>query len=228
MIQYWSQGEPPQDVRFILAKWKHLMESEKLGEIRLFDRQTADTWIRDNAPEFHEFFANAFHYAMESDIFRIAYASKLPCIYVDADCWPLEHTASTIRYAIQNAGGMLYFRSHRPWINNCFMVSHPDWLFIKELSKQCLGIDLRNYPKDRSAILETFGPTRYNKVVLDLIQRAQDIEVSKTDVPGCSRISLDKMPIYFTHEFAVASGKPPFKLAYKAPDANWRNVRVLR
>ena len=41
-------------------------------------------------------------------------------------------------------------------------------------------------------------------------------------VPGCSKLVLDDGKILFTHEAAVASMKPPFRLNYKATEASWK------
>jgi Flp pilus assembly protein TadD len=112
MIQYWSQGEPPGDLRLVFQEWEKLFHRESLGEVRLFDRSSAGEWIAEHTPKFSSSFKGAFHYAMESDIFRIAYASKLPCIYVDIDSWPLENAARILRFGLQSRRSMLCFRSH--------------------------------------------------------------------------------------------------------------------
>lgn len=227
MIQYWSQGSPPDDVKIVFENWKSLFETEQLGQVELYDRDSAEAWIGENAPEFLRQFSKAFHYAMEADIFRIAYASKQPCIYMDIDSWPLEHTAAILRFALESDVTMLYLRAHRPVIANGFFVSRPDCPFVKELVDQCLAIDLDNLPKDYLVLEGTFGPSRYRKVFTDLLESAQTAAASSVEsVPGCSSVLLDGSRICFAHEAAVASVRPPFPLGYKATEDYWKSLSL--
>ena len=227
MIQYWSQGAPPRDVQIVCDDWKRLLERDEIGEVRLFDRSSAQAWIDDNAPEFSSTFSKSFHYAMESDIFRIAYASRQPCIYMDIDSWPLEHSGRILRSAVQSGRSMLYLRAHRPWIANGFFVAAADCLFFKELIRQCLEIDLDSLPKDYLVIEGTFGPSRYNNVLYDLLKSSAGAVALKADgMPGCSKLSIDGQLLYFSHEAAVANVKPPFPLGYKGTGDYWKYVTV--
>ena len=223
MIQYWSQGTPPADVQIVCDNWRQLFEEQRLGQVEVFDRVSATAWIAENAPEFAGQFSKAFHYAMESDIFRIAFASKRPCIYMDIDSWPLEHTAEILRFAVQSGSSMLYFRTHRPVIVNGFFVSVPDCPFFKELVGQCLEIDIDALPKDYLALEGTFGPSRYNKVFLDLLAASANASVVRAaDLPGCSTVLLGKHKVHFAHEAAIASVRPPFPLGYKVTGDYWK------
>jgi tetratricopeptide (TPR) repeat protein len=228
VIQYWSQGEPPEDVQLVCANWRNLVERERLGRVELFDRKSALEWIRSNAPEFVTQFSAAFHYAMESDIFRIAYASRRPCVYVDIDSWPLEHTASILRFAIEKTATMLYFRAHRPTIANGFFVSTPQSPFFKKLVQECLAIDLSSMPKNYVTLEATFGPTRYGKVFTDLVRSSGAASASMVEeVPGCSVVPLDGSNVYFAHEAAIASVRPPFPLGYKATEDYWKYMAAM-
>lgn len=225
MIQYWSQGTPPDDVQIVCDNWRALFKIAALGRVELFDRQSALAWIRENAPEFVAPFSGAFHYAMESDIFRIAYASKRACIYMDIDSWPLEHTPAILRFAIEQSATMLYFRAHRPTIANGFFVSTPESPFLKKLVEECLAIDLRSMPKNYLTLEASFGPSRYGKVLADLVRSSGTASASMLpDVPGCSVVSLNGSEIYFAHEGAVASVRPPFPLGYKATGDYWKYI----
>jgi endogenous inhibitor of DNA gyrase (YacG/DUF329 family) len=223
VIQYWSQGVPPRDVQLVASAWRELFEREQIGEVQLFDHSTAKAWITENAPEFSGHFAKAFHFAMEADIFRIAFASKRPCVYVDIDAWPLENAAEIVKFGIRQRRSMLYLRSYRPWLGNGFFISTPNCPFFKELVSQCLAIDLAEWVADRHTILKTFGPMRYNDVLFRVIDSSKMSEASPIEgVPGCSKLILDQGEILFTHEAAVASMKPPFTLDYKATEASWK------
>jgi tetratricopeptide (TPR) repeat protein len=227
MIQYWSQGAPPRDVEIVIETWTKLFETNRLGHVALYDREQAEAWIRANAPEFLGQFSKAFHYAMEADIFRIAYASKQPCLYMDIDSWPLEHTAAILRFALEAESTMLYLRAHRPVIANGFFVSRPDCPFVRELVDQCLAIDLDSLPKDYVVLEATFGPSRYSKVFTDLLASSASATASMVEnVPGCSSVLLDGRRIYFAHEAAVASVRPPFPLGYKATEDYWKSLSL--
>lgn len=226
MIQYWSQGELPHDVALVHKSWRDLFDREQLGRVELFDRNSAAAWITAHAPEFSSVFAQSFHYAMESDIFRIAYASKRQCVYMDIDSWPLQDSAAIIRFATRAAGTMLYCRSYRPWVVNGSFVSTPDSAFIRELVSQTLTLRLEDLPKNHETIELSFGPTRYNMVLTDLLKRRPDAKVGKAGAPGCSSLALENEKLYFTHEAALASVKPPFSLGYKATDDYWKWVSI--
>jgi tetratricopeptide (TPR) repeat protein len=223
IIQYWSQGTPPEDVQLVSSAWHKLLEQGQIGEVKLFDRASAEAWIAENAAEFSTQFSKAFHFAMEADIFRIAYASKQPCIYVDIDAWPLENTAEILKFGLRQDRSMLYLRSYTPWLGNGFFISTPGCPFFRELAAQCLAIDLDDWPPDSDTILKTFGPIRYNGVLQDLMGRSRSAEASPVEgLYGCSQLTLDGAELYFTHEAAVASMKPPFALDYKATEASWK------
>jgi hypothetical protein len=227
MVQYWSQGTPPTDVQILCKEWKLLFEREKLGRVELFNRASAAAWIDEHAPEFSLQFSKAFHYAMESDIFRIAYASKRPCIYMDIDSWPLEHTAAILRFAVRSKSTMLYVRAHRATIVNGFFVSTPECPFVRELVDQCLAIDLDSLPKDYLILESTFGPSRYRKTFIDILNRDPNASASTVEeVPGCSVVSIGDSRIYFSHEAAVANVRPPFPLGYKATDDYWKFISL--
>lgn len=226
VIQYWSQGDPPADVAQILSNWNRTLRGNGLDEVLLFNRDSALSWIASNAPEFGSAFSGAFHYAMESDIFRIAFASRLPCIYIDIDCWPLEHTAQILKFGIQTGGSMLYFRAYRPWVVNGFFIARPNCPFFSELVKQCRGISYDAMPKTHRTIEVTYGPTRYNKVLHGVLLKHQPLQVSEVPgIEGCSRFEFPESELYFTHEAAVASVKPPFALGYKTTEAYWKGVQ---
>lgn len=225
MIQYWSQGAPPKDVELVIAEWASLLEREEIGQLKLFDRNSAARWIDEHAPEFSGQFAKAFHYAMESDIFRVAYASKHACIYLDTDSWPLEHSGAILKFAVTSGRSMLYLRAQRPWIANGFFVSSLDCPFFAELVSQCLSLDLDKWRRNRMTVGKTFGPSRYNKVLGDLLKRSSNWKSDPiAGVPGCSRLTFDGAEIHFSHEAAVAAVKPPFILGYTATESSWKRI----
>ena len=224
VIQYWSQGAPPDDVARILSHWNAILSAGGLDEVLLFNRDSALSWIDSNAPEFAKPFSGAFHFAMESDIFRIAYASRNPCIYIDIDSWPLEHTVQILKFGIQTGGSMLYFRAYRPWVANGFFIARPDCCFIRELVRQCREIDYSVLPRNHSTIESTFGPLRYNNVLNKILREQEPVRLTDVASPkGCSMIKFRDGMLCFTNEAAVASVKPPFPLRYKTTEDYWKS-----
>lgn len=224
-IQYWSQGDVPEDVAIVNKAWNEVLSSLGLKEIVVYSRETAFKWISQNAPEFRDSFSKAFHYAMESDIFRIAFSSKRPAIYIDVDCWPLKHASSIINCALINKRSLLYLRSYRPWVLNGFFVSRPECRFFKELKCQALGIDLTILEKTAKSIEWSFGPSRYNDVLKVVVSNSKTVSASRiNDFKGSSLIRWDDEEIMFSSESAVTSVRPPFSLDYKSTDSYWKRV----
>jgi hypothetical protein len=118
---------------------------------------------------------------------------------------------------------MLYVRAHRATIVNGFFVSNPESPFIKELTEQCLAIDAGSLPKTYMALENSFGPSRYKKVFSDLLATSPTSSAAMLDeLPGCSVVTLGHNRVYFAHEAAVASVRPPFPLGYKATGDYWK------
>jgi hypothetical protein len=105
---------------------------------------------------------------------------------------------------------------------NGFFMSTPDSAFIKELVAQTLTYNLDDQPKNHVTIESSFGPTRYNEVLLSLLGRAAARSRAAEGLPGCSILDLGTEDIYLTHEAAIATVKPPFSLGYKSTDDYWK------
>jgi hypothetical protein len=226
MIQYWSQGDPPRDVAFVVDQWRRLLAEEALGELKLFDKISGRAWIEEFAASFLESFDKAFHFAMESDIFRIAFASRRPCMYMDIDSWPLPRTAEILRYGIAQEGSLLYLRSYRPWLVNGFFISKPSCPFIQHLVEQTLALKLDEMEKDHTTIDTSFGPTRFNLVAKRLIASSGPCQVEPAEAFGCSKLTFDRGTLHFVHEAAVAAVRPPFDLGYKRTGDHWKRFTL--
>lgn len=225
VIQYWSQGALPDDLVIVFERWDQLAKKLGLGPVNLYNKDSASAWIARNAPEFSRAFASAFHYAMESDIFRIAYASRKPCLYVDSDAWPLPHAADILETAMRHGSTMLYFRAYRPWILNGLFLSYPTCDFIKLLVKSTRDLNFDDLPQNHGTIDAMFGPSRFNEVLRMLIKRSSDPSIFLPEgVNGLSILRLDKSDVCFTHEAAVASVRPLFALDYKTTEDNWKKL----
>jgi hypothetical protein len=196
--------------------------------VEVHDRHSASIWIQRHAPEFSRNFSQAFHFAMEADIFRIAYASKHECVYIDIDSWPAAGLGAVLGYGLRSKHSMLYFRTSQPWLNNSFFIARRNCPFFQELIEQCLSIDVEALPGRRGTINETFGPARYNAVLHEVVDRRAVRSVSGiAHVSGVSKLIFeDCTGLLFANEFATAAQKPPFVLRYKSTDAYWKAVAV--
>lgn len=224
VIQYWSQGAPPPDLMLVVAEWNKVLSKAGAQKVTLFDRQSAAQWIGANAPEFTASFANAFHMAMESDIFRIAYASRRPCIYIDIDSWPIENADQVLRAALSRSCSTLVFRAGGPTLINGVFVSTPDCPFFTELARQCADIDLTDKAPNYKTILRTFGPSRYDAVLRQLlaVEREQPAEIEGMGT-GVSKLTLaNGSELMFVQDFVIAASKPPFPLKYVHSGDHWK------
>jgi hypothetical protein len=121
-FQYWSQGDPPSDVQECSSQWNSLLTSIGLPPIQLFTKETAAAWIRAHAPDFEVPFASAYHYTIESNVFRLAYFSAgIDCLWIDIDMVPKCDAASILLSALSRPSSLLFFREYSPWISNCFL-----------------------------------------------------------------------------------------------------------
>lgn len=226
VVQYWSQGRLPDDVAAVCGRWNALLFRLGLGPVSVFDRRLARRWISDHAPEFLPAFETAFHFAMESDIFRVAFASQSACLYLDADMWPTEQTEDLLRVALGEGASLLYARAALPSLANGLFIARPDCPFFSAVLKDCREIDLAGLPRNRQTIAETFGPGRFQTVFLRLCRthrpEDQDLTVLR---PGLLKLHLGSTPVLLASELHMAATKPPFPLAYTATDANWKRMQ---
>lgn len=102
-VQYWSQGDPPSDIKAIIEMWNNALRLIKMGPICLYSRESALSYIKNNAPDLELPFETAFHYAVESDIFRIAIASTEPCVWIDSDSTPSTQAPVVLLEALASA-----------------------------------------------------------------------------------------------------------------------------
>ena len=220
VIQYWSQNEIPENVKRITEFWNLNIFNKINLSIKVFNKTEAFQWINENAPEFSVVFADAFHFAVEADIFRLAFASKRACIYLDVDAYPLRNTLNIIIYCLKNKFSLLQFRFYQPLLCNGFFISFPDSAFINKICADVRDIDLSSMPKSVETVEATFGPRRFNETIYSLISTGI---YNKSSNSNFFCLSKDSKPeIYFSNDVQVAAVKPPFILEYKNTSDNWK------
>jgi tetratricopeptide (TPR) repeat protein len=224
-IQYWSQGTPPADVERLSERMNAELAKAGIGEIQRFDKQSAQAWIAANNPIFTAAFQSAFHYAVEADIFRIAFATKQGCIWLDSDLVPKEGFVPAIREALRHQTSLLYLRDDRPWLTNAFFIAQADCPFFQQILKECGPIDLESRPKDRTTVQQTFGPGRYNKVFARFARKAGEEAVDAVENnPFVISISTNKGRLLLCNEANTVAMRPSFSLDYKSSSDGWKKA----
>ncbi|MBM5816966.1 MAG: hypothetical protein FJ083_10445 [Cyanobacteria bacterium K_Offshore_surface_m2_239] len=223
-IQYWSQGDPPDDVNRLSEHWDGLLKLSGLCPIQRFNKQTAWEWIRNNNPLFLRSFETAFHYAVEADVFRLAFASSKGCIWLDCDLVPQPGFRPAVLEALNRKTSLLFIRSSKPWITNAFFIAQPRCTFFKLLSEQCQGIDFTDLSHDRSTVQNTFGPARYNSVFGRIFRNSNLTTVERAGKADSltALVSTDSVELLLCNEATTVAMRPKFKLGYKNSTDGWK------
>lgn len=219
-FQYWSQGEPPAEVRKVTETWNYLFRSLEVPPVQLFDKKMARDYIEEFCPGLLIPFVTAFHYAVEADIFRVAFAQKNNCIWLDSDLYPKVHTKDLLSALLAEPKTTLLFRWYKPWVTNAFFMTPSSSAFFANILNQTQGIDFRSLPITRETIFNTFGPGRYNANLDDLgVFNAKDGD----DAVGRKAGSNALRGYAFINEHNFASMDPPFRLSYRATSDSWQH-----
>lgn len=205
-FQYWSQGEQPEDVRAITELWNQLFDSIGIEPIRLFDKNAAAAYIEHHCPELCRAFSSAFHVAIESDVFRVAYAQHNNCIWLDSDLFPTGETKAVLENIVGKAGTTLLFRRHRPKITNAFFATPAHSDFFRLILNSTRGYDFLERARTPAEIMHSFGPGRFNATLDRMTDRQHLADLG------------------FINEHQALSMGPPYPLAYKATPDAWQQV----
>ena len=215
-FQYWSQGRPPNEIINITKAWNKLFKAIGVSPIKMFDKNTALEYIENNCPELSISFKTSFHYAVEADVFRLAYAQRNNCIWLDSDMYPRYGTKDMLKELLSHRKTTLYFREKRPWIVNGFFASPSGSKFFANILNSTKDTDFSTLPHNFDSIVNTFGPRRYNQE-LDKILKTVGQLSDQSSVEGVQAIK----DFNFVNEHTFASVNPPFKLHYKTTNDSW-------
>ena len=209
VIQYWSQGPLPKELLYIQRRWKALLKPQGINDWRLFDRDAALAWIETEAPQFLVSFRSAFHFAVEADVFRVAYASRKPLIWLDADLFPTPSAGRFLRQALNRGATCLFTRPFAPFLLNGFFSSTPSCRFVQMLAEQCADVDFAVFPKTGRTITNAYGCERFNQVLAALCRQPhrQDGSVLRGE----------NWSIQFANIRSFARSKPPLAYRSKSP-----------
>jgi hypothetical protein len=221
-IQYWSQSEIPEDVSRLTHEWNAVLSDCGLPPVALFTKSAAAEWIAANAPEFLISFQTAFNYAVESDVFRVAYASRCTCLYIDADMKPYPWSSRILRSVLREVGSVLYLRRCRPMLGSCFFLARKGCPFFESLANSCREVDFGRLDKSKQTVYTTFGVDKFMSVLLCLLDEYPFRQVDSIGL-GLVRIKWRDFSVSFVNESSIALASQ-FGLAYKATTDNWHNV----
>jgi hypothetical protein len=219
-IQYWSQGDPPDEIKKITNTWDNLFQSINIPKIRLYDRKSAGEYISKHCPELTNAFNTAFHFAVEADVFRIAYAQDNNCIWIDSDLYPSTYSKDMLIHSLGLRKTTLLFKSHKPWVTNAFFATPAASPFFKSILTSMNGYDFSLRPRNTSEIFNSFGPGRFNATLAPMFAQAAD----KKNLTSTAVSNYVEDQLEFINELNFHAKGPPFRLKYKETKASWQKV----
>ena len=222
-IQYWSQGEPPADVLALSEKWNVLLSELGLNRIQWFDRSSARDWISKHARDFLLPFDTSFHYTVESDIIRLAYASRCNCLYLDADLTPDFSSKSALKAILEAPGSTLYIRTVRPTLSPCFFLARQGCPFVALVARSGARVDFRRFPKTANTIMNIFGPDKYTYCLRHLVSTNKGPLSIVRLAPGLIQLRAKHFSVNLVND-EVVSAINPAELIYKQTDQHWIRV----
>ena len=222
-FQYWSQGSPPHQIKKITEYWNEIFRSIGVKTIKVFDKLSALDYIKKNHPEISRSFETSFHYAVEADVFRVAFAQKNDCIWLDSDLYPKRETANYLKTLLSSRKTTLFCRWFKPWITNAFFITPSSSLFFENILTSTAGTDFSTLPHTQKTIFDTFGPGRYNQEIENIINRFYQVNGAS---PITKYRELEHFNFVNDHNFA--SMGPPFKLTYKSTKDAWQKAIPLQ
>ena len=186
--------------------------------IRLFDRDSANTYINNNCPSLHKAFSSAFHYAVEADVFRVAFATTSACLWLDSDLVPTIHSKAIIQRQASSNATTLLFRWYGPRVTNAFFIAAESSKFFQRMRQQLDNYDFSNKQQDVREIFRSFGPGRYNAILNSGFQNeptnSNNLDQHEAGALGC---------IDFINEHIALMLAPLFPLNYKTTKDAWQN-----
>jgi len=222
-FQYWSQGEPPSDVQACSRQWNSLLTSIGLPPILLFDKISAASWIASHAPDFELPFASAYHYAIESNVFRVAYASAgRDCMWIDSDMVPKPDATSILLSALSCPASLLFFREGSPWISNCFFVARNRCCFFQSLANQGRLADFSVFDQDTYPWGAPLRPPAYNSTLKSSLESGLDKVSISCPSSYLAVISIGGKQLSFCNERSFARMNPVGGLEYKQTSDAWQ------
>ena len=223
-FQYWSQGTPPDDVLAITERWNQLFCGLGLNPVQVFSRDQALAWIVGHNPDFKIPFETAPHYAAESDVFRLAYASCGDTVWLDSDVMPVATSERLLALALRHDASLLYLKKRVPYLQSSFFVSRKGCPFFAEMADDLRGFDYTDPRFDSVGRLQlihdcSFGPASYTAALERLCARTPFRAFDHGELPLLQRVLFQGFSLSFFRGNWMVRGGP---MSYKASSDNWK------
>lgn len=223
-FQYWSQGNQPSEIVELRESWNRLFRVSGVPEIKLFDRSSASEWIAEYVPSLLKAFLSAFHYAVEADVFRVAYALKSKCIWIDSDMVPYGNIIEILSDRLSRSDAVFYFREDKPWISNTFFAARPATSFFTDFVHSRSGFSFDGRVPCIKTVTNTFGPSKYNRLLLRHCKPVHICGQTDKDINNQLNKGFSLSSTYsFVNEFSFAGMSPLYSgLKYKNSSMSWQ------
>lgn len=201
--QYWHDGDPPDEVACLIAKWASLPGFEH----QLFHRESAAAFIRRHAgTRVADCFRSCAVPAMQADLFRYVAIHAKGGIYIDADNAPGR---DSLLEFLQTVPVGLLCRRRNPnatWFTNdlCYAREPGHPLFSRVIDLACGNIELR----EGNNVWEVTGPKLINR-----LSKAPDTRLFE----GLTYAWYDEEMRRYV--------QPVGPLAYKSGPHDWRVIK---
>lgn len=166
IVQYWSQGRPPESVMAAVESWQRAAGFQH----QLFDRTTARTFLRDRLGlDWLRAFGRAASPTEECDFFRLCHLAVEGGIYADCDDWLLADADAILG----DAPVMTLYREPSGALGNNIIAApprHPAILWAAVAA--------------RRALLERHNENIWAKTGPGLLTRAAAWHVAKSEASG--------------------------------------------
>jgi len=172
-FQYWSQGDLPEALQNITNAWDGILRNLGVSPIKVFDRVEAAAWIDEHAPAFNVPFHSSYHYALESDVFRVAVASQCASLYLDIDSFPTPSSSTVLATVLRQGCSTLLFRKAAPLLASGFFVSARACPFFARLAGEVASVDFNKLPRQDWCFMKLVGPLLYRRILSSIL--AQEI-----------------------------------------------------
>jgi hypothetical protein len=221
-IQYWSQGDPPDDVLKITDRWNCELRKAGLPPIQLYSRITALDYIRHYIPNLELPFSTAFHYALEADIFRIAVAAAEGCMWLDCDLMPRTSCSELLKEMADRLESTYFIwkpsRTGEPRISNMFFNTVPMCNIMNLISKHISNTDFRLLPQTKNTIAWNGGPKLYHSIIASFLKGECIVRRSRYLVSASSAQGL----VNFIDDYSLLSAVKAPGLAYTGTSMQWQ------
>ena len=214
-FQYWSQGNQPSEIVELRNQWNKIFAELGIRPIVVYDKESARKWMQENCNELLPAFESAYLYAIEADIFRIAFAAKNDCIWLDSDLAPIgRNTISALANILTKNDTTLYFLWYKPLICNAFFATKAGSPFFEKFIVEHKDLEFTKNEKLYRG--DIFGPEAYTNAVSNMKIRGNDVEKEKEDAR--------KWKYGYCNEYNSIAMGPRYKLNYKFGTGAWQNV----